>query len=263
MRTLSSWQQYLATVDEGGIQLHQYATASFRADVAGGTVRLAVETDYPWSGEIAVTVEETPDRPWTLSLRVPAWTRSATLSIGANEPAPVADGTRTIHETRVWQAGDRVVLALDMPVRVTEPDPRIDAIRGCVAFERGPIVFCIETADLPDGTDLEAVVVSPSVEPVVVARDDVPGTPIGITLPAIDSATGKPIDVGAVPYASWAHRTVGGMRVWVPVRAERSDRSGHARDLTEERSGVRRPAPRRAAGRSAWTPPVERSIDGR
>ena len=86
MRTLSSWPQYLATADESGIQLHQYASASFRADVAGGTVRLAVVTDYPWSGEIAVTVTETPDRPWTLSMRIPGWTRSATLQIGAGEP---------------------------------------------------------------------------------------------------------------------------------------------------------------------------------
>ncbi len=92
MRTLSSWPQYLATADESGVQLHQYASASFRADVAGGTVRLAVVTDYPWSGEIAVTVTETPDRPWTLSMRIPGWTRSATVQIGADEPRPVSAG---------------------------------------------------------------------------------------------------------------------------------------------------------------------------
>ena len=65
------------------------------------------------------------------------------------------DGARTIVETRDWRAGDRIVLTLDMPVRVTEPDPRIDAVRGCVAIERGPIVYCVESADLPAGVDLE------------------------------------------------------------------------------------------------------------
>jgi uncharacterized protein len=222
MRTLSAWQQYLATADETGIQIHQYAAGSIQADVAGGTVRLAVDTDYPWSGEIAVTVEETPERPWTLSMRIPGWCRSASVRIGANEPTPVADGVRTVDETRAWRVGDRIVLSLQMPVRVTEPDPRIDAVRGCVAIERGPIVFCVETADVPVGTDLEAVVVSPSLDPVVVSRDDVPGTPIGITLPATDSATGAPIEVGAVPYFAWAHRSLGGMRVWIPTRQDRS-----------------------------------------
>ncbi len=219
MRTLSSWAQYLATADDGGIQLHQYASASFRADVAGGTVRLAVETGYPWSGEVVVTVQETPDRPWTLSMRVPGWTGSATLRIGAGEPSAVAAGARTIAENRAWHAGDRVMLTLDMPVRVTEPDPRIDAVRGCVAIERGPIVYCVESADLPAGTDLEAIELSPSVQPTVVPRHDVPGAPLGITLPATDAATGTSIQIGAVPYFAWAHRQPGAMRVWIPTRA--------------------------------------------
>ncbi len=219
MRTLSSWPQYLATAEEGGIQLHQYASATFRADVAGGTVRLAVETDYPWSGEIAVTVQESPDRPWALSMRIPAWTRSATLRIGSDEPSQVPDGARTIVETRDWQAGDRIVLTLDMPVRVTEPDPRIDAVRGCVALERGPIVFCVESADLPAGTDLEAIELSPPVRPTVTPRDDIPGAPMGLSVPAIDTATGEPIQIGAVPYFAWAHRAPGAMRVWIPTRA--------------------------------------------
>jgi hypothetical protein len=223
MRTLSSWPQYLATADESGVQLHQYASASFRADVAGGTVRLAVVTDYPWSGEVAVTVTETPDRPWTLSLRVPGWTRSATVQIGADEPRPVSAGDRTISETRDWHAGDRVVLTLDMPVRVTVPDPRIDAVRGCVAIERGPVVFCVETADLPAGTDLEAIEVSPSVEPTVVPRHDVPDIPLGLSLPAIDTATGTPIEIGAMPYFGWAQREPGAMRVWIPARAADRD----------------------------------------
>jgi uncharacterized protein len=228
MRTLSSWPHYLATADEGGIQLHQYASASIRADVAGGTVRLAVETEYPWSGEIAVTVRETPDRPWALLMRIPAWTRSATLRIGSDEPTDVPDGTRTIVETRDWRAGDRIVLTLDMPVRVTEPDPRIDAVRGCVALERGPIVFCVESADLPAGTDLEAIEVSPSVTPTVVPRHDIPGAPLGVTLPATDTATGAQIQIGAVPYFAWAHRTPGAMRVWIPTRT--ADRGGPPTD---------------------------------
>ena len=106
-----------------------------------------------------------------------------------------------------------------MPVRVTEPDRRIDAVRGCVALERGPLVYCIETADVPAGIELEAIELSPSVQPTVVPRHDVPGAPLGITLPATDAATGTPIQIGAVPYFAWANRQPGAMRVWVPTRA--------------------------------------------
>ena len=50
MRTLSSWEQYLATADESGVQLHQYATAAIRADVAAARSGWPWSTDYPWGG---------------------------------------------------------------------------------------------------------------------------------------------------------------------------------------------------------------------
>ena len=76
---------------------------------------------------------------------------------------PTADGdagsrgARRLTRTAVWRAGDRVVLDLPMQPRLTVPDPRIDAVRGSVAIERGPVVYCVETADLPAGVELEDV----------------------------------------------------------------------------------------------------------
>ncbi|HJT99965.1 MAG TPA: beta-L-arabinofuranosidase domain-containing protein, partial [Actinomycetes bacterium] len=86
MRTLSALEQQLATADGAGVQLHQYATADLRADVGGGQVRLAVRTGYPWRGRVEVEVVEAPGTPWTLSLRVPGWCRSATLAGPGTEP---------------------------------------------------------------------------------------------------------------------------------------------------------------------------------
>ena len=89
------------------------------------------------------------DSPWTLSLRVPA----GASRLRCERPAASARRSRPSRHvaamTRTWEPGDTVVLDLDMPVRATVPDPRIDAVRGCVAFERGPLVYCLETADLP------------------------------------------------------------------------------------------------------------------
>ena len=153
MRLLSSWPQYLATSDDLGVHLHQYTSADIRLAVEGGPVEIAIRTDYPWHGRIrSIHIVESPDQPWTLSLRVPGWCESARLTVGT-EVASVAAGS--VRRQRTWRPGDRVVLELDLPIRRTEPDPRVDAVRGCVAFERGPLVYCIETADLPAGTVLE------------------------------------------------------------------------------------------------------------
>ena len=224
MRTLSSLERYLASSDDTGVQLHQYATADLHAPVPGGAVRLAVRTGYPWHGRVTVEVVEAPDHAWTLSLRVPRWCRSAVLT-GPGGGRPRAVGTGYAELTGPWKAGDTAVLELDLPVRVTEPDPRVDAVRGCVAVERGPLVYCLESADLPPGNQLEDLRWDRRREPAVVPRPDIGDGVIGITVPVVRRPAGGsgtaedgPADLsaGAVPYFAWANRGAGAMRVWIP-----------------------------------------------
>ncbi len=131
-------------------------------------------------------------------------------------------------ETRTWQAGDSIVVTLDMPVRVTEPDARLDASRGCVALERGPLVYCIESADLPPGVRLEEVELESTVAPVVVPRPDIADEVVGVAVPAVQrhfeagtpsaAETWTSVEVDAIPYFTWANRAVEAMRIWIPVR---------------------------------------------
>jgi uncharacterized protein len=248
MRLLSSWPQYLATSSSAGIQIHQYAGAEFQAELAGGPVRLSLQTDYPWDGRVTVRILETPDHPWALTLRVPGWCRSATLSVPGAAPRAVptsTDGSSAV-ELRRWQAGDSVVLDLDLPVRIIEPDPRIDAVRGCIAVERGPLVYCIESADLPPRAQIEDLTWDPSRPPVPVLRSEIGESVWGITLPvlqrepvadstlngAVSPDTGSidpssdgtgparastaAVTAGAIPYFAWGNRGAEAMRVWIP-----------------------------------------------
>jgi len=223
MRTLSALEQYLATGDGTGVQLHQYATADLRARVPGGEARLAVRTGYPWQGRVEVEVVEAPGRPWTLSLRVPGWCRSATLTGPGSEP-PRAAAAGYAELSRPWRAGEVAVLDLELPVRVTEPDPRVDAVRGCVAVERGPLVYCLESADLPPGVALEELRWDPRRDPVAVPRPDLGEEVVGVAVPvarapdgsAPAGARGDGLSAGAVPYLAWANRGAEAMRVWIP-----------------------------------------------
>ena len=225
MRLLASLQHYLATVTEAGIQLHQYASSTIRT----GSVELAVETGYPWSGAIAIEVISPGESEWTLSLRVPAWARSATLD---GEPVSPGDYAAL---TRRWRAGDRVTLEIDVAPRLTAPNPRIDAVRACIALERGPIVYCVEEHDLPAGADLAAVAVDPADDPVdsgpVAQLGGLPGVSLAGVLRDADgwrqveyrdlrelpATSTVPTQLLAVPYFAWANRDEGGMRVWIPT----------------------------------------------
>ena len=230
MRTLASLPGYVATTDADGLQLHQYATGSVA--VAGRDARISVETDYPWDGLIRVRVDDPPEGEWTLSLRVPGWAEGATLRVaGEEQPPPGAGSYAAIR--RSWQAGDTVELSLPMTVRIVEADERIDAVRGCVALERGPLVYAVEQADLPDGVTVDDLRLDPAAGATAEHRSDLLG---GVTVltargraitsgsdrwpyrPAGESGTpeGTDIAIVAVPYFAWANRGVGPMRVWLP-----------------------------------------------
>jgi DUF1680 family protein len=198
MRLLSSWRQHLATTDGTGIQIHQYASASIRAQLAAGPVHLEVKTDYPWQGTVTVHIVQSPAEPWSLSLRVPPWSRAE----GAGE---------TVVHHRLWQAGDKIALDLRLDPRITQPDPRVDAVRGCVAVERGPLVYCVESIDAPAGVEVEDLVWDNERPLIDAPRPDVGPFVVGVDIPASGGGV-----VGAIPYYAWANRKAGAMRVWIP-----------------------------------------------
>jgi DUF1680 family protein len=221
-RTYASLAAYLATVDDDGLQIHQYTAATVTTALADGRrIGCEIDTHYPDEGRIAVRITEAPETPWTLSLRVPHWAAGATL-----DGRPVEPGWARVH--RRFSPGDVVVLDLPVQPRITVPDPRIDAIRGCVAVERGPIVLCAESVDLPEGVDLNALRVLPHAEErdgaVVVtgrtARPPAQGWPYGI---AIEPATTGTVEVPLRPYHRWARRGPSTMRVWLPVADGRNE----------------------------------------
>jgi len=192
MRTLSSLDQLVATADDDGVQVHLYAPASVRA----GEIGFEIETEYPWHGTVRVRITATPDTPWTLGLRIPAWADSQRLTVNGHE-GPLR---------RVWSVGDEVVLELPVAARRTTPDERIDAVRGCVAIERGPLVYCFEQQDADVVLDHTAVVAGELVER---ERPDLLGGVTTIDVPARDGT------LTAIPYYAWANRTVGPMTVWI------------------------------------------------
>ncbi|WP_449386200.1 glycoside hydrolase family 127 protein [Cellulomonas soli] len=217
-RTVAQLAAYLATASDDGIQLHQYAPARIATTLGDGSpVGLEVRTRYPDEGTVTVRVTHAPARAWEIALRIPAWATGATLD-GEPVEGPVA------RVRRVFAVGDEVTLHLPVRPRVTLPDDRIDAVRGCVAVEKGPVVLCVESTDLPDGLQVDQVRLDLSGP---VADDPAGAVALGVRVRQPDdawpyrgataSAVGEPFALHLVPYHSWANRGPSTMRVWVPV----------------------------------------------
>ncbi|MEU4564541.1 beta-L-arabinofuranosidase domain-containing protein [Actinoplanes sp. NPDC023936] len=232
-RLMASLHAYVATSDPEGLQIHLYGSGT----VTDGPRAVEVDTRYPWDEQITVTVTASPAGPWTIALRVPAWCADLRLTVnGTPSPArgQVQDGYLRLH--RVWQPGDQIGLTLVMPARLVAAHPRVDAVRGAVAVVRGPVVYCLEQAGVPDGTLLEDLRLDTSA-PLSVAFHTTGIAPVTVRVPvrtlvdqaqaplyrdvaaAPDGPPGPAATVTAIPYFRWANRAPGAMRVWIPLAA--------------------------------------------
>ncbi|HTJ72326.1 MAG TPA: beta-L-arabinofuranosidase domain-containing protein [Actinospica sp.] len=226
MRTLASLTHYLATEDADGLQIHQYAAGEIRTETRGVTV----DTGYPLDGNVRITIPQDRAGNWTLALRIPAWANgTATVHVNG-EPVEVGDADY-VRLTRTWRGGETIDLELPVRPRLTQADPRVDDARGCVAIERGPLVYCAEHLD----QDTELAALSLSGRPwdgaqLQIADTTLPTVLIDAAAHAHDTKEPWPYRelgtkpgtapthtrVTAIPYFAWANRAYGAMRVWLP-----------------------------------------------
>lgn len=230
-RTLAAWQAYAASVEGDMLTLMQYATGELRVELDSGVLVLQVRTEYPTAGLVELEVVETPGPRASLRLRVPDWALGATLT-RASTPGRPADPGRAVDPG--WavlddlRAGDTWRLGLPTAPRLTWPDARIDGLRGTVAVERGPLVLCLQSRDLPGASDLSDLYldvdapIADTGEGAMVAlvsaaaRPARPGRPpYGPAGPSDSGHGSQPARL--VPYHSWAQDGPTAMRVFLPV----------------------------------------------
>jgi DUF1680 family protein len=233
LRSVVQWQSYAWSVDCEGAWLHQYGQSLAKLDLGNGDeLVVEQETDYPWDGAIRLHLRAVPAAPMALRLRIPEWATGCSLRVnGAPAEAPAQPGTYAVL-TRQWDSGDTVELDLPMPVRLVEADPRAEQCRNQVAVFRGPVLYCLESVDLPDGVELADVYVPGDVQLRPVAVDQQPfglmaleGSLLARSAPrweghlyrTVSAPCFVPVRVRLVPYQAWANRGPAAMSVWLPV----------------------------------------------
>ncbi|MGA2749463.1 MAG: glycoside hydrolase family 127 protein [Verrucomicrobiota bacterium] len=204
----------------------------------GRTVKITEETRYPWDGSVTITLH--PDAPvnFTVNLRVPGWARDQAVPSdlykfvdhpnlpvilklnGQDVPIKLDKGYASL--SKQWKDGDSIELLLPMPVRRIAANPAVQADRGRIALQRGPIVFCLESPDnpearvrslmLPDDAPLTA-----SFEPALLnGVEVVRGQALLVKRNDQDKLDQIPEQFQAIPYFAWANRGRSEMVVWTP-----------------------------------------------
>lgn len=227
-RFIPSLPGYMYAVKDNSLYVNLFVSDEVKTEVEGREVVLKQTTNYPWSGDVTIEVEQASRKPFALKIRIPGWVKgdvvpsdlytyadgkdlgySVKVNGASAEGTLTEDGYYTIE--RVWSEGDKVDVAFDMEPRAVKAHELVEADKGKVAFERGPIVYCAEWPD--NDFDVREVVVEADAELEVVERADML---YGINqLKTNGTLNGEEVDVTLIPYYAWAHRGRGTMAVWL------------------------------------------------
>ncbi|HEU5485988.1 MAG TPA: beta-L-arabinofuranosidase domain-containing protein [Microlunatus sp.] len=215
MRTLASVPSYLATHTGDALQLQLLTSATLGADLAAGRLELEVRTDYPFDGRVTIMIVSAPEQETAVEIRIPAWADQASAVGPQGSLSPVAGSYLRVPGR--FRPGDRIDLDLAIRPRLTVGHHRVDASRGCVAIERGPLVYAVEQVDQVEG----ALVDDLALDGARISDEFVPdllgGTPTVSASGVVLGGDERPVTVRAVPYFLWANREVGAMKVWLPM----------------------------------------------
>jgi DUF1680 family protein len=221
-RTLARFHERAASAGDDGLYLHLYGGGEVR--FAGLTLR--EHSDYPWSGAVRFEVGEASGDAVAVHVRIPEWAKDAALTVGGSR----VTGSGYVRVERDWQVGDVIELELPMPVRVLRGHRLAEEVTGQVAVQRGPVVYCLESADLPGGLPIERVAVRRGTE-FTPLETEIAGTRV-IALEAelallpdggdglYEDISEAPLDTvrtRLVPYFAWGNRGAGEMSVWLPT----------------------------------------------
>ena len=225
-RLVASIAGYFYGVADTELAVHLYGGAQTTLPVAGGQVTLTETSDYPWSGDIALTVDPKNAGPFTLSLRIPAWARGARAQVNG-QPVPMHPERGYLKINRNWAKGDTVALTLPMPAErlYAHPDVRQDA--GRVALRRGPLIYCAEQQDLAGPVSRTRLPSTAALQ--VDWQGDLLGGISVIRAEAMLADTAawgdslyrgtppaeQPSPLMAVPYYIWCNRGPNPMQVWL------------------------------------------------
>jgi DUF1680 family protein len=231
VRTIAEVSDYAYSISGKGIWFNLYGGNKVTTKLLDGSkISLDQETNYPWDGTIKITLKETSGKPYALFLRIPAWAKNARLSINGKIASQILSPGTYAEVNRTWKAGDIVELVLPMEAMLVEANPLVEENRNQIAVKRGPIIYCLESADLKGKSIFNAFIpVSAQFKPKPITIDgaqmmSLEGEAKIIAPNSWKDVLYRPVStqnttqsITLIPYFAWGNRGHTEMSVWLPL----------------------------------------------
>ncbi|MDD3079559.1 MAG: glycoside hydrolase family 127 protein [Paludibacter sp.] len=237
-RFIPSIPGYVYAQNNDKIYVNLFVESKTNIQTGKNTVSIQQKTDYPWKGDVSITVSPKKKQQFTLMIRVPNWAvgkpvpsdlyqiepinlQPVKLKINGKEMSFKTDTSGYIELSRKWKKEDKIDISFPMQVERILANDKVKDDQGKVSLERGPIVYCLEWPDnqdkvlnsvLGDGVPVTATFKPLKLNGIVELEADGQSTEMDLT----GNIRKNPKHLTAIPYYAWANRGSGEMAVWIP-----------------------------------------------
>ena len=230
MRTLAEVNHYAYSLSDDGVWVNLYGSNKLSTQLKDGSaIELTQQSNYPWDGQVQIKIQKAAAKSFALHLRIPGWCKKASVKINGKPAEVTITSGQYAVINRQWSSGDIVTLDMDMPVTLVESHPLVEETRNQVAVKRGPVVYCLESADIAKDINVFNVVLP--------VKNDLKPEMISLEKSNLMMLTGtaylqsesdwtnalykevsperKAVKIKLIPYYAWANRGETDMTVWM------------------------------------------------
>jgi DUF1680 family protein len=234
VRVIAEAGSYAYSLSDDGVWAHLYGSNELSTTLPNGNpLKLTQKTEYPWDGHVTIRIDEADSSEFAIMLRIPGWAPAAVVTVNGEEWPEEAQPGTYLALRRTWSAGDVIELELPMRAVLLEAHPLVEECHGQVAVKRGPVVYCLESVDVPEDVKLSEIVLPHDIELTPRVGEGVLRDIVVLTGTALVKREGdwsrqlyrefrphsaKNLDMTLIPYYAWDNRGVSEMTVWMSVQ---------------------------------------------
>ena len=207
-RTIASLGQYIYSISEKGIWVHQYIGNMTNINFQSNLIKINQESHFPWKGKVEIRLKLNRSQKFSIFLRIPNWSVDTELKVNGIKHSDGLSKGRYVEILRNWLNNDIILLTFKISPNLIESDPRIKDNRGRVAISHGPLIYCLEQKDNKK-FDIFKTIIPGNQEFIVKYKPE--------HLGGINTITGKNSNneiFTAIPYFAWNNRGPDKMQIW-------------------------------------------------
>jgi hypothetical protein len=231
IRTIAEMQEYFYSKADDGMYVNFYGGSKLKTTINNKIIEISQETNYPWNGNIKINIDEFPTDK-NLYLRIPEWAKTSEIKVNGKTVSKYAEAGKYFKVSNAWKKGDIVEIQFEMKPILIEANPLVEETRNQVAIKRGPVVYCLESPDIPEQSRIFDFKVFTDVSFNLV-KSNVAGSNLillegdfseqkaqnweNTLYREVSSTKPKQVQLKLIPYFAWANRGKSEMTVWIPL----------------------------------------------